>query len=132
MSCHMISLHQISCTAAGQKRAAIGPPQQLQYFAAYYSGGPMTHRNRPVLAAFSLDIAAGDCPAAIAQLFCGVLQRRANDPPQQTCLSGIKLRYSSRSLTSRNMYSFLRRVGSPQQTFKFPSIFSSSHLKIKQ
>ena len=47
------AVHEIYCGVLYARR------NSSSIFAAYYSGGPTTHHNRLVLAAFSLDIAAG-------------------------------------------------------------------------
>ena len=39
---------------------------------------------------------------SVVLVFCGILQRRANDLPQQTCFSGPMLRYSGVSMTRHN------------------------------
>ena len=38
----------------------------------------------------------------VVLVICGILQRRANDLPQQTCFSGPMLRYSGVSMTRHN------------------------------
>ena len=63
-------------------------------------------------------IAAFHWPTAIVLVFCGILQWQANDPPQETCFSDVKLRYSGMLMTCRN-----RPLNCPHLVLNFSSVF---------